>query len=305
MKPETSLLSADHTEAINIPIRVSVQQSWTQKLRRWPIVPVFIMLLLLASAIFAPLVAPHSPTSADIRARNTPPAWISGGSTQHLLGADQQGRDVLSRVIYGARISMTVAAIAISTSLLIGTSLGLLSGYFGGLIDDIIMRLVDINLAMPLILVALVLVIVFGQSFLLLIVILGLFAWSGYARQVRAETLQLRDKEYVLAARISGASAGRILWKHLLPGVIPTITVLASLQVGSLILTEAILSFLGAGVPPPTPSWGSMVADGRNYLATAWWIAIFPGVAIFLTVLAFNFMGDWLRDFMDPKLKQL
>jgi len=200
---------------------------------------------------------------------------------------------------------MTVAAIAISTSLLIGTSLGLLSGYFGGLIDDIIMRLVDINLAMPLILVALVLVIVFGQSFALLIVILGLFAWSGYARQVRAETLQLRDKEYVLAARISGASAGRILWKHLFPGVIPTITVLASLQVGSLILTEAILSFLGAGVPPPTPSWGSMVADGRNYLATAWWIAIFPGVAIFLTVLAFNFMGDWLRDFMDPKLKQL
>lgn len=305
MASENSTLPSLPALASEVPVRVSIQESWTRKLRRWPILPVAIILALAASAIFAQAIAPHSPTAAAIRDRNTPPVWMAEGSTKFLLGADQQGRDVLSRVIYGARISMTVAAIAISTSLVIGTTLGLVSGYFGGLVDEITMRIVDLNLAIPLILIALVLVIVFGQSFLLLIVILAVFAWSGYARQVRGETLQLREMEYVLAARIAGASTARILRRHMLPGVIPTITVLASLQVGGLILTEAILSFLGAGIPPPTPSWGSMVADGRDFLATAWWIAVFPGVAIFLTVLAFNFLGDWLRDFMDPKLKQI
>ena len=275
------------------------------RLRRWPVVPVLIILVLASCAIFAPLIAPHSPTAAVIRERNTPPSWMEGGTSKHLLGADQQGRDVLSRVIYGARVSMVVAAIAVSASLVVGTTLGLLSGYFGGLADEAVMRLVDLSLAIPLILIALVLVIVFGQSFSLLLVILAATAWSGYARQVRAESLQLREMDYVLAARIAGASSIRIMFRHMLPGVVPTITVIASLQVGSLILVEAILSFLGAGIPPPTPSWGSRIADGRDYLATAWWIAIFPGVAIFFTVLAFNFIGDWLRDFMDPKLKQL
>jgi len=274
-------------------------------LRRWPVVPAAILTLLLVCGIFAPFVAPHDPVAANLRARNTPPFWYPEGSSRYLLGADQQGRDVLSRVIYGARISLIVAAVSLGIGGAVGTTLGMVSGYFGGWVDEFIMRLIDIKLAIPLILIALVIVIVVGQSFAVLVGILAVNSWSGFARQVRSETLQLKTMDYVAMAKIGGARTVRILYKHILPGVVNTVIVLATLQVGSLILAEAILSFLGAGIPPPTPAWGSMVSEGRTYLNSAWWIAFFPGVAIFLTVLGFNFLGDWLRDRLDPRLRQL
>ncbi len=276
-----------------------------REFRRWPVLPLLVLAFLISGAVFAPLLAPHSPTLANLRERNTPPMWMEGGSSNHILGADHQGRDVLSRVIYGARISLIIAVVAISFSLVAGTALGLVSGYFGGILDEVIMRLVDLVRSVPFLLVALVFVVVFGQSFVLLLILLSVTTWTGYARQVRAEALQLRERDYVMAAKIANASAFRILYRHILPGVVSTITVISTLQVGGLILAEASLSFLGAGVPPPTPAWGSMVADGRNYLQRAWWSATFPGMAILLTVLAFNFLGDWVRDRFDPRLRQL
>lgn len=274
-------------------------------LRRWPVVPLIILGFLVFGAVFAPLVAPHSPTLATLRDRTKPPVWSEGGTSDHILGTDHQGRDVLSRIIFGARISLIIAVVAVSLSLVAGTAMGLVSGYYGGLIDEAIMRFVDLIRSVPFLLVALVFVVVFGQSFLLLLILLSITAWTGYARQVRAEALQLREREYVQSAKIAGASSFRIIYRHILPGVVSTITVISTLQVGSLILAEASLSFLGAGVPPPTPAWGSMVADGRNYLQRASWISTFPGIAILLTVLAFNFLGDWIRDRFDPRLRQL
>jgi len=277
---------------------------WT-RFRRWPAVPMLILGVLVFGAVFAPLVAPHSPTLATLRDRAKPPVWAEGGSARYILGTDHQGRDVLSRIIYGTRISLIIAVVAVSVSLAAGTAMGLVSGYYGGAVDEAIMRFVDLIRSIPFLLVALVFVVVFGQSFILLLILLSITAWTGYARQVRAEALQLREREYVQSAKIAGASSLRIIYRHILPGVVSTITVISTLQVGSLILAEASLSFLGAGVPPPTPAWGSMVADGRNYLQRAPWIATFPGMAILLTVLAFNFLGDWLRDYFDPRLRQL
>lgn len=301
---ESAYTSADATDTTT---RVSVTRPaglW-HRLRRWPLFPIAILGLLVFGAVFAPLIAPQSPTLATLRDRATPPVWAEGGKAKYLLGTDHQGRDVLSRIIFGARISLTIAVVAISVSLVAGTAMGLVSGYFGGIVDEVIMRFVDLIRSIPFLLVALVFVVVFGQSFTLLLILLSITAWTGYARQVRAEALQLRDREYVQSARIAGATSGRIILRHILPGVISTITVISTLQVGSLILAEASLSFLGAGVPPPTPAWGSMVADGRNYLQRAPWMSTFPGIAILLTVLAFNFLGDWIRDRFDPKLRQL
>jgi peptide/nickel transport system permease protein len=200
-----------------------------------------------------------------------------------------------------------VAAIAIAAGVTIGSTLGLIAGYFGGIIDETIMRLLDVNSAIPFILLALMIVIVMGQSLMTLIVVLALSNWSGPARLVRGQALQLKTMDYVHLSRISGASNTRIIIKHILPGTRNIIVVVATLEVGAIILAESILSYLGAGVPPPTPAWGSMISDGREYLLTgsAWWITVFPGIAIFLTVLAFNFLGDWLRDKWDPRLRQL
>ena len=273
--------------------------------RRWPIIPGAILLLLLICGIFAPFVAPEDPVEATLRARNSPPVWAEGGSSRYYLGADHQGRDILSRVIFGARLTLIVAGAALGIGGLVGTVLGMISGYYGGWTDEIIMRVIDIVLAVPLVLVALALVITLGQSTPLLIGILAMNAWCGFARQARAEVLGLKNMDYVAMAKVSGASSPRIIYKHIFPGVVSTVTIIGTLQVGNLILTEAILSFLGAGIPPPTPSWGSMVSDGRTYLGSAWWIAFFPGMAIFLTVLAFNFLGDWLRDRLDPRLRQI
>ena len=276
-----------------------------QFIRRWPILPLIVLAMLVICGVFANQIAPHDPLSANIRARNVPPAWDAQGSFDHLLGTDQQGRDLLSRVIHGARISLIVAFTVLIIAGFLGVLLGMLAGYFGGWIDEGIMRVMDLQLAVPFLLVALVVVIVVGQSFEIVVLLLAVNAWSNYARLVRAETMQIRTTDYVSLAVVAGASTRRILAKHILPGVMNTVLVVATLQVGSLILAESILSFLGAGIPPPTPAWGLMVSDGRTYLATAWWVAFFPGMAIFLTVFAFNFLGDWLRDKLDPRLRQL
>lgn len=254
--------------------------------------------------VFAPLIAPYDPQKSDLRSRHAPPFWYEGGTSDHVLGADKQGRDVLSRVIYGARFSLMFAGVVIAISTVVGVPYGMISGYLGGWADEIMMRIVDVMFALPLILLGLTLVVVFGQRLDVLIGLLAFFSWPGTARQVRAETLILKNTDYVRSARLSGASMPRILFRHILPGVVNTVLVLKTLSVGGLILTEAILSFLGAGVPPSIPAWGLMVADGRFYLSTAWWSTFFHGVAIVLTVIAFNFLGDWLRDYFDPRLRQ-
>ncbi|MBI2964786.1 MAG: ABC transporter permease [Chloroflexi bacterium] len=271
----------------------------------WPVFPLAILIALIVCGIFAPLISPHDPIESNLRSRNAPPVWLERGTSKHLLGADPLGRDILSRVIHGARVSLLVAAVSIGSGLTVGVTLGLLSGYYGGAVDELIMRLADVSRAVPYILIALVVAIVLGQSLAVILGVLAFATWSVFARQVRAEVLVLKEMDYVSLARIAGAGAARIMIRHILPGVLNTVTVVATLQVGSLMLTEAILSFLGAGIPPPTPAWGVMVAEGRDYLTNAWWVSFFPGAAIFLTVLSLNFLGDWLRDRLDPRLRQL
>ena len=228
-----------------------------------------------------------------------------GGRADHLLGTDHLGRDILSRLIYGARVSLIVVAITLALGGTVGTLLGLLAGYHGGLLDELLMRLVDIKLAIPQILFALVMVLTFGQSFGMVVIILVIWIWPRFARQIRGEVLQLKNMDYVALAKVSGASTGRILLRHIFPGTVNTLIVVASLQVGFVILVESSLSFLGAGVPAPTPAWGSMVAEGRDFLGVAWWEAAMPSLAIFLTIMSLNLFGDWLRDKLDPRLRQI
>ena len=221
------------------------------------------------------------------------------------MGTDKLGRDMLSRIIYGARISLTIAAISIVCGGLVGTTLGLIAGYWGGLWDHVIMRLVDIKISIPSILLALILAAAMGPSYFTVIIVVALTLWTRYARLVRGEVLSLRHQDFVAKARVAGATTPRIILRHLLPNVVNTIIVLATLEVGVVIILEASLSFLGAGIPPPNPAWGLMVADGRALVINAWWLSFFPGLAILLTVLSMNLLGDWLRDRLDPKLRNV
>ncbi len=273
--------------------------------RRWPVIPTAVVVLLGVMAIFAPLLAPHDPLRADLSKRLGAPAWMEDGTPNYYLGGDALGRDLLSRTIFGARISLMVAGTVLLAGGIFGTGLGLISGYAGGIWDEVLMRFADMALAIPFIVIALVASVVFGASLGLVIVLLSVTQWPQFSRQVRAETLQLKTNDYVAAARVAGASPMRIILRHILPGLQNTVVVVATLRVGLLILTEAILSFLGIGIPEPTPAWGAMVADGRPYISTAWWVALVPGGAIFLTVFGFNFLGDWFRDYTDPRLRQL
>jgi peptide/nickel transport system permease protein len=273
-------------------------------LKRYPIISFVVLTTLIVLGVFAPLLAPHNPYMGSINERFVPPAWLEGGSTDHLLGTDHAGRDIWSRIMYGARISLLVASIALTSGFIIGTSLGLLAGYFGKWWDEVIMRFVDVVYAVPFLMIALVVIIVFGQSFIIVLFLLGMLAWTNFVRIVRANTLVVKRMDYVALAKVSGASTPRILARHILPMVLNAAMVLATMDVGHLILAEASLSFLGAGVPSPTPAWGTMVAEGRNYIASSWWEAFFPGSAIFLVVLSLNFFGDWVRDRLDPRLRQ-
>jgi peptide/nickel transport system permease protein len=273
--------------------------------RQWPIFSVALLSTLIFVGIFAPLIAPEDPIRPSLVERNAPPFWYSDAEYTRFLGADQLGRDVFSRLVHGARISLIVVSVSIVSGLLVGSAMGLVAGYFGGVIDEILMRIVDVWLSIPFILLAMVAVIIFGQSFTVLVLLLALFSWVPFVRNVRAETLTLKERDYVMMSRVVGASTFWILFRHILPGTINTIMVIASLRVGQLIMIESILSFLGAGIPPPTPSWGVMINDGRAYINDAWWISFFPGMAIILIVLAANFFGDWVRDHFDPRLRDL
>ena len=294
--------SAPASELTARPSRISAAYT---AFRRLPIIPVTVVIALIIIAAFAEIVAPNDPLEGDLDDRNLPPAWMEGGSAEFPLGADHIGRGILSRMVFGARVSLIVAGTVLAAGAALGTVVGLVSGYLGGIVDEVLMRLVDFVFALPFIVVALVASVVWGASLELVIILLALFTWAPFARQVRAETLQLKTTDYVALARVSGASGLRIALRHILPGVINTVMVLSSLQVGSLILTESVLSFLGVGIPPPQPSWGSMVSDGREYISTAWWISFFPGFAILLIVFSMNFFGDWLRDRLDPRLRQI
>ena len=326
--------------------------------RRWPVIPVFLLGLVLFAGIAAPLISPHDPNKQSLPERRLPPFWYEAnteivtksvvqrvlpgqadqvsladaqainpdiqigdsievedviraeGSSKYWLGTDQLGRDILSRIIYGARISLLAAAVTLGVGGSIGVLLGLIAGWYGGVIDEAIMRFVDILLAVPLVLIALAMVATLGTSLTIIVAVLTIFIWPRFARQLRGEVLQLKNMDFVALAKVAGASTPRILFVHIFPGTINTLIVVATLQVGIVILLEATLSFLGAGVPPPTATWGGMVSDGRNHLAGgfetgSWWISTFPGVAIVLTVMSLNLFGDWLRDKLDPRLRQI
>ena len=259
---------------------------------------------LVLMALFAPSLAPQDPLAGSLSARLKPPVWVQGGSTAHMLGTDLLGRDVLSRLLHGARISLVVCAIVIAIAGGIGSTLGILAGYLGGWVDTLIMRLVDLTLSLPVILLALLLGVLFGPSFSNVVIVISLVLWSQFARMARGETLRVKQSEFIDLARSAGCSSASIMWRHVLPNVAGSLVVLATLQVGIVIVLEASLSFLGVGIPPPAPSWGAMIAEGQSYVASAWWLSIFPGLAIMVTVLLVNLMGDSLTDFLNPMLRR-
>ena len=303
---------------INRRTHPSIARRTYYVLRRWPLIPILIIGTLISCALFAEYISPSLPNRQNLRDRTTAPFWYAecvgeekpyfdycSRGNRYILGADPLGRDILTRIIHGARISLTLASISITIGITVGTTLGLCAGYFGKYIDEVIMRLTDIATAIPYLLLALIIVVVLGQKYYVIIGVLALASWPEIVRLVRGQTLQLKTLDYVALAKVAGASNTRILYRHILPGVMNTLVVATTLQVGGIILAESILGYLGAGVPPPTPAWGAMVADGRNYLSNSWWVTLFPGFAIFLTVLSFNFIGDWLRDRWDTRLRQI
>ncbi len=278
------------------------------------IIPTVILSLMVLMAIFADLswlglpnirLAPHDPNQITITKKFLPPVFMEKGTSEYLLGTDKLGRDVLSRIIYGSRISLSISIAVILITAFIGTLLGILAGFAGGYIDGLIMRVTDIALSFPGLLLAMLLAVAIGPGYWTVVFALSILGWASYARLIRGETLRLRASDFVAQARVNGASDLRIMIRHIFPNVINSLVVLMTLSVGMIILSEAALSFLGVGVPAPTASWGSMISDGRGYLDSAWWASAFPGIAIALVVMSGNFLGDWLRDKLDPRLRQL
>ena len=270
---------------------------------RWGLAAALVLLLIVFVTLAAPWLAPYSPVEVDIQHRLGPPAWMEGGKTDHWLGTDQIGRDLLSRMIYGGRVSLLIGVTAVAISSTIGVLLGLAAGYFGAKIDWIIMTLINVMLTFPFVLLALAVIAVLGPSLLNMIFVLGVAGWPIYARVIRAETMALREREFVVAGRALGMSHARIIFGQILPNLVSAITVVATLQIAQVIILESFLSFLGLGVQPPTPAWGNMLGEGRVYMLNSWWIAAFPGAAIFITTLVINLMGNALRDWLDPHMK--
>lgn len=285
-----------------MPRRPLLAPLWTHKLLA---VPALILVTFASLGAFADMAAPYPPNKIALKQRLLPPFWEDGGTLAHPLGTDRLGRDMTSRIIHGARVSIAAGLAAVAVGGMIGTILGLLSGYYGGWPDTFIMRATDAMLSLPIILIALLFAVVFGPSFTNLILVLALVMWARFARLVRGEVLTWKEREFVSLARVAGCSSFRILRRHIFPNIVNPLVVLATLQVGWVIIVEASLSFLGAGIPPPTPSWGAMIADGRSHITTAWWLSFFPGLALVLVVLSINLLGDWLRDFLDPRMRNL
>ena len=276
------------------------------RLDGFPIVPAGILILTALVAIFANFIAPHDPEVGTLGARFKPPFWQTGGSTEFLLGTDHLGRDVLSRLLFGARVSMYVGFTAVVFAGVLGTSLGIISGYLGKWVDQVIMRITDTWLALPALVFAIFLAAIVGPSATNIIIILGVVYWTRYARVIRGEVLALKEREFVRLGIVAGCSKWTIMKRHILPNVLNTAIVIGTLQLGVVIVTEASLSFLGVGVPPPQPAWGLMLADGKKGLmAGYWWLTVLPGGCIMAMVLSANLLGDWLRVKLDPQLRQL
>jgi peptide/nickel transport system permease protein len=290
------------------PVRASQDREWFALLgrlvrRRTALFGMLVVAAVVLTAVFAPVVSPFDPLAQDISQRLREPGWQDPQGRVHPLGTDHLGRDILARIIYGSRIALLVGLAAVAISGLLGMAIGLIAGYFGGRVDDFFMRLADVQLAFPFILLAIAVIGVLGPSLTNIIVVIGVSSWVVYARVVRSEVLSIREREFVQAAIALGSRDGRVLARHVLPNTFTPWLVVATLDMARVIVIESALSFLGLGVQPPTPTWGGMLADGRVYLSTAWWLATFPGLAILITVLGINLFGDGLRDTLDPRLK--
>jgi ABC-type dipeptide/oligopeptide/nickel transport system permease subunit len=280
--------------------RLVLRKLWRFK---WGVAAALVLAAIVATAVLAPLLAPYSPIVVDIQHRLGPPAWMEGGTWTHVLGTDQVGRDLLSRMIYGGRVSLLIGVSAVLLSATIGVLLGLAAGYFSARVDWTIMTVINVMLTFPFVLLALAVIAVLGPSLVNMILVIGAADWPLYARVIRAETLALREREFVVASRALGMSHARIVFRQILPNLVSVIVVIATLQIARVIILESFLSFLGLGVQPPTPAWGNMLGEGRVYMLNSWWIAAFPGLAIFVTTLAINLMGNALRDWLDPHMK--
>jgi peptide/nickel transport system permease protein len=297
------------TEVIGLPplspSPVSSRLSFL-RLKDFPLIPALILGCIALVAIFANLLAPHNPEIGSLTARFKPPFWQTGGTTKYLLGTDQLGRDVLSRLIFGARVSMVVGFTAVIFAGTVGTTLGIVSGYLGGWVDQVIMRVTDTWLALPGLMFAIFLAAIVGPSMWNIVIILALVYWTRYARVIRGEVLSLKEREFVRLAIVAGCSKWTIMYRHILPNVINSAIVIGTLMLGVVIITEASLSFLGVGVPPPQAAWGLMLSDGKQSLMVGrWWLSVLPGLCIMLMVLSANILGDWLRVKLDPQLRQL
>ena len=271
--------------------------------RKAPFISLLVLVGMVFMGIFGPMLAPYDPASGDLDDQLLPPFWMEGTLPGHWLGTDFQGRDMLSRIVSGAQITLWSAVVGLVFALIIGVTLGLVSGWYGGWIDAILMRFVDFMLALPGLLLALVLVAGLGASVRTIIIVVVVSGWIGNARYVRGEVLAQNGREYVMAAMAVGCGAKRVMFRHLFPNVLATVMVIATLQTGGIILLVAGLSFLGLGIPKPTSAWGVLIADGRSWLLQAWWVAVFPGVAISLLIISLNLVGDWMRDTFDPGLR--
>jgi peptide/nickel transport system permease protein len=273
--------------------------------RRVPVIPIGIVAVFVLGALLAPLASPADPYEQSLRLRFQPPGWEERGNWAHPLGTDRLGRDVLARIVWGSRVSLAAGVLTVLLASAFGAAVGLVAGYHGGRIDATLMRITDATLSFPVILLALILAVTVGPSFANVVIAIAVILWARYARVIRGQVLTLMELDFIAQARIAGAGAWRIIGRHLVPNTLNTLVVLVTLQIGYVIIVEASLSFLGAGIPPPMPAWGSMIAEGRDFVTSAWWVSFFPGLAILLVVLAFNLLGDWLRDTLDPRLRQL